>query len=76
MAKRGECRNRAIIESMSTFEEFLEAWPPYAEVFHQLEAEDRKLAFSASAVHAVNGDDIARVRARPFFNFLKHFVQA
>jgi hypothetical protein len=56
--------------SMSTFEEFLEAWPPYAEVFHQLEAEDRKLAFSASAVHAVHGDDMARV-AMPLIGYAR-----
>jgi SAM-dependent methyltransferase len=55
---------------MSTFEEFLAACPVYGELCRELESADFKLAFAATAVHAVHGDELARV-APPLIGYAR-----
>lgn len=53
------------------FEGFIAAKPAYAELYHQLEAQSRKLAMAAAVVHTVHGPDLARV-AEPILQYVQH----
>ena len=55
---------------MGTFEEFVAASPVYGEMYSRLEAAERKLAFSASAVYEVHGEALARI-AEPLLGYAR-----